>query len=70
MIKIKLTTSVILLILILPGCLVRYGEGRLEHLCKSIKDLEKELTVIRNENEADNKKEISQIEVAKKSRNQ
>ncbi|MGR3175706.1 MAG: hypothetical protein ACUZ8N_14070 [Candidatus Scalindua sp.] len=42
MINIKLTISIILLFLTLPGCLARYGEGRLEHLCKSIKDLEKE----------------------------
>ena len=49
MIKIKLTTSFILLILTLPGCLARYGEGRLEHLCKSIKDLEKECEKNREE---------------------
>ncbi len=49
MINIKLTTSVILLILTLPGCLARYGEGRLEHLCKSIKDLEKECEKNREE---------------------
>ena len=42
MINIKLTISIILLFLTLPGCLARYGEGRLEHLRKSIKDLEKE----------------------------
>ena len=40
MLKIKLTISVILLFLILPGCLARYGEERLNQLLLSIKDLE------------------------------
>ena len=49
MINIKLTISIILLFLTLPGCLARYGKGRLEHLCKSIKDLEKECEKNREE---------------------
>ncbi len=40
MIKIKLTTSVILLILTLAGCLARYGEDRLNQLLSSIEELE------------------------------
>ncbi len=49
MINIKLTISIILLFLTLPGCLARYGEGMLEHLCKSIKDLEQECEKNREE---------------------
>lgn len=40
MINIKLTISIILLFIILPGCLARYGEDRLGQLLLSIKDLE------------------------------
>lgn len=42
MINIKLTISIVLLFLTLPGCLARYGEGRLNQLLSSVKDLEKE----------------------------
>ena len=42
MINIKLAISVFLLFLILPGCLARYGEGRLEQLLLSVNDLKKE----------------------------
>jgi len=42
MINIRLTISVFLLFLILPGCLARYGEGRLDQLLLSVNDLEKE----------------------------
>ncbi len=40
MINIKLTISIILLFLTLPGCLTRYGEDRLDQLLSSINDLE------------------------------
>ncbi len=40
MTNIKLAISIILLFLTLPGCLARYGEGRLDQLLLSIKDLE------------------------------
>jgi len=42
MINIKSAISVFLLFLILPGCLARYGEGRLDQLLLSVNDLEKE----------------------------
>ncbi len=42
MINIRLTISVFLLSLILPGCLARYGEGRLDQLLLSVNDLKKE----------------------------
>ncbi len=42
MIYIILTISVFLLSLILPGCLARYGEGRLDQLLLSVNDLKKE----------------------------
>ncbi len=42
MINIKSAISVFLLFLILPGCLARYGEGRLDQLLSSVNDLEKE----------------------------
>ncbi len=49
MIKCTLTIIIILLLFTFPGCLARYGESRLEHLCKSIKDLEKECDKNREE---------------------
>ncbi|HDY66338.1 MAG TPA: hypothetical protein ENH85_00955, partial [Candidatus Scalindua sp.] len=42
MIKIKLAIIIILLFIILPGCLARYGEDRLGQLLTSIKVLKKE----------------------------
>ena len=42
MINIKSAISVFLLFLILPGCLARYGEGRLDQLLVSVNDLKKE----------------------------
>jgi hypothetical protein len=42
MINIRLTISVFLLFLILPGCLARYGEGRLDQLLLSVNDLKRE----------------------------
>ncbi|MHC4322286.1 MAG: hypothetical protein ACYST3_08425 [Planctomycetota bacterium] len=42
MINIKSAISVFLLFLILPGCLARYGEGRLDQLLLSVNDLKKE----------------------------
>ena len=42
MINIKLTISIILLFIILPGCLARYGEDRLDQLLLSINDLEED----------------------------
>lgn len=42
MIKTKLTIIIILLFIILPGCLARYGEDRLGQLLTSIKVLKKE----------------------------
>jgi len=42
MITIKSAISVFLLFLILPGCLARYGEGRLDQLLLSVNELEKE----------------------------
>ena len=42
MINIKSAISVFLLFLILPGCLARYGEGRLDQLLLSINDLKEE----------------------------
>mgnify|MGYP000106102364 CR=1 FL=1 len=45
---IRLAISVLLLILILPGCLARYGEGRLDQLLFSINEL-KEECVVNNE---------------------
>ncbi|MBS1256972.1 MAG: hypothetical protein MAG551_00007 [Candidatus Scalindua arabica] len=40
MTNIKLTISIILLFLTLPGCLARYGKDRLDQLLSSVKDLE------------------------------
>ena len=40
--KIKLTIIIILLFITLPGCLIRYGEGRLDQLLLSVDELEKE----------------------------
>ena len=40
--NIKSAISVFLLFLILPGCLARYGEGRLDQLLLSVNDLKKE----------------------------
>ena len=45
MITIKSAISIFLLFLILPGCLARYGEGRLDQLLLSINDLKKECEV-------------------------
>ncbi len=45
MINIKSAIYVFLLFLILPGCLARYGKGRLDQLIISINDLEKECNV-------------------------
>ncbi len=42
---IRLVISVLLLILILPGCLARYGEGRLDQLLFSINELKEECAV-------------------------
>jgi hypothetical protein len=42
MMNIKSAISVFLLFLILPGCLARYGEGRLDQLLVSVNDLKKE----------------------------
>lgn len=42
MINIRLAVSAFLLFLILPGCLARYGEGRLDQLLLSVNDLQKE----------------------------
>lgn len=42
MIKTKVIIFVILLFLILPGCLARYGEGRLEQLLTSVNNLQRE----------------------------
>ncbi len=42
MINIKLAISAFMLFLILPGCLARYGEGRLDQLLLSVNDLKKE----------------------------
>ncbi|MCP4253285.1 MAG: hypothetical protein GY775_07725 [Candidatus Scalindua sp.] len=42
MMNIKSAISVLLLFLILPGCLARYGEGRLDQLLLSVNDLKKE----------------------------
>ncbi len=39
---IKFTISALLFFFILPGCLARYGEGRLDQLLLSVKDLKKE----------------------------
>ncbi len=58
MTNIKLAISIILLFLTLPGCLARYGECRLEHLCKSIKDLEKECE--------ENREELTEEKIKKK----
>ncbi len=41
MINIKLTISIILLFITLPGCLARYGEDRLEYLLDITKEWEK-----------------------------
>ena len=42
MFNIKLTISMILLFITLPGCLIRYGEGRLDQLLLSVDELKKE----------------------------
>ncbi len=42
MFNIKLTISIILLFITLPGCLIRYGEGRLDQLLLSVDELKKE----------------------------
>ncbi|MHC4307665.1 MAG: hypothetical protein ACYSR7_03470, partial [Planctomycetota bacterium] len=42
MINIKSAISVFLLFLILPGCLARYGEGRLDQLLLSVNNLKRE----------------------------
>ena len=42
MITIKPAISIFLLFLILPGCLARYGEGRLDQLLLSVNNLKKE----------------------------
>ena len=45
MTNIKSAISVFMLFLILPGCLARYGEGRLDQLLFSVNDLQKECVV-------------------------
>ena len=42
MFNIKLTIPIILLFITLPGCLIRYGEGRLDQLLLSVDELKKE----------------------------
>jgi len=41
MINIKSSISVFMLCFIFPGCLVRYGEGRLDQLLFSVNELQK-----------------------------
>ncbi|MFQ5687408.1 MAG: hypothetical protein ACE5GV_12195 [Candidatus Scalindua sp.] len=58
MINIKLTIYIVLLFLTLPGCLARYGEGRLDQLLLSVDELKKECEA--------NGKELTEEKIKKK----